>query len=113
MAHCLNQPNQLALIRGEFHVAWCKWFAKESERYRALVKYGTEPHTRGITVDCEALVEVRHLEHGSGGERRLERLECCCCLLIPRERVSVQETREWCCNRAEVADVFAVVARKA
>jgi hypothetical protein len=113
MAHCLNQPNQLALIRGEFHVAWCKGSTKESERSHALVKYNAEPHTRAIIVDCEALVEVQHLEHRSRGEGGLERLECCCCLLIPRERVSAQDMREWCCNRAEVTDEFAVVARKA
>ena len=36
----------------------------------------TEPLTRGVTVDGEGEVEIRHLQYGSHREGPIEGLEC-------------------------------------
>ena len=74
MAHSLHQPDQLPLVGRQLEVARSERPAEEGDGAGLLVKDITKPHTGGVAVHHEQLVEVRHLEDGPGGECALERL---------------------------------------
>jgi len=91
VSNSLHQANELALIRSELEMPSSKWPAEEGEGSGALVEDGTKPGTRSVAVHHEALVEVRHLEYGAGGEGALKRSELSLGVLVPSERISPQD----------------------
>jgi hypothetical protein len=112
MSHCLYQPDELMLVRGQLEVACCEQSTEECERSRALMKDRVEPHARGITVNHEGLVEVWHLEDRSRRQGTFECLECCLNLVVLSKRVLPQETRKRGYDDTKVAAELPVVPRE-
>ena len=89
MVHCRHQTDELPLVSHQLEVACSERPAEEGDGASRLVEDSTKPHTRGVAVHHEQLVEVRHLDDGPGGECALERIEGRLGLLILGERVAV------------------------
>jgi hypothetical protein len=112
MAHGMNQPDELALVRRELKMASGERPTEEGQRPLPLIEDGAEPDARGVAVHDEWPIEIRHLEHGPCRERPLKRLEGLCGLRVPGEGVVAQEAGQRRGDEAKVPDVLPVVARE-
>lgn len=75
MTHCLYEPNELALIRGQLEMASSKRQTEIGKGSSALMEDSAEPHTRSTTVHHKRRVEIWHLKNRSRGQGALERLK--------------------------------------
>ena len=62
-----DEPDELALVRGDLEMTSGEWLAEEGKRTSALMKDGAEARARGVAVHHELLAEVGQVEDWSRG----------------------------------------------
>ena len=94
MAHRLNKPDQLPLIRRHFEVACGERPAEEGYGRAILMQHGSEARSGGVAVHDECDGEVRKVQDWCGGEGSLEGGEGGVSRVRPLERVLAKQLRQ-------------------
>lgn len=85
MSDNVDKADELPLISYERPMARCDSLTEKGDQVPLLDKHDAKPVGRGITLDDEALREVRHGEDRGRGDGDLELIERRCRCLILRE----------------------------
>jgi hypothetical protein len=80
VAHRLDEPDELALIRRQLGVSRGDGPAEECDWPGALVKYSSDPRPRGVAFHNEVAVERRKLQNWGCRQRVLKSAERMFCV---------------------------------
>lgn len=112
MAHDPCKADKLSFIGSELQMVRCEGSAEECKGYHILMQHGAKPHTGGVAVQDEELVEARHLEHRPRGQGVLECLERRVCLVGPGKGILAQQVCQQSGDGAEIPDELPFSTRR-